>query len=139
MSVFSKRLYKKCLSKLINWWFHWCLASKCWNINLYLPRPLMLIIYMHQRYEYYDGLYLLKHLISYKDNTTDATTGAGTAYPSGAPELIPAFSGSCVVRNLVFCVVICRLLFVLCFLPFYYMSFFDIPILNTPLVCLSSS
>jgi hypothetical protein len=28
----------------------------------------------------------------YESNTTDTTSGAGTAYPSGAPEFIPGFS-----------------------------------------------
>ena len=32
----------------------------------------------------------------------------GTAYPSGAPEFIPDFSGVRVAQSLVFCVVFCR-------------------------------
>ena len=35
---------------------------------------------------------------------TGATSGAGTAYPSGAPEFTPVFSGILVTRSLVFCV-----------------------------------
>ena len=35
-------------------------------------------------------------------------SGAGTAYPSGEPEFIPVFSGVCVTRSLVFCVMFCR-------------------------------
>ena len=34
-------------------------------------------------------------------NTTGATSGAGTAYPSGAPEFTPSFSGVRVTRSLV--------------------------------------
>jgi len=34
-------------------------------------------------------------------NTTGATSGAGTAYPSGAHEFTPGFSGVCVTRSLV--------------------------------------
>ena len=34
-------------------------------------------------------------------NTTGVTTGAGIAYPSGAPEFIPVFSGIRVTRSLV--------------------------------------
>jgi hypothetical protein len=30
-----------------------------------------------------------------------ATSGAGTAYPFGAPEFIPVFSGVCVTQSLV--------------------------------------
>ena len=40
--------------------------------------------------------------------TTGATSEAGTAYPSGAPEFIPVFSDARVARSLVFCVVFCR-------------------------------
>jgi hypothetical protein len=36
-------------------------------------------------------------------NTTGAISGAGTAYPSGVPELIPVFSGVRVARSLVLC------------------------------------
>ena len=32
-----------------------------------------------------------------------ATSGAGTAYPSGAPEFTPGFLGVCVAQYLVFC------------------------------------
>jgi hypothetical protein len=35
----------------------------------------------------------------------DATSGAGTAYPSGASEVTPCFSGVRVTRSLVFCVI----------------------------------
>jgi hypothetical protein len=41
------------------------------------------------------------------------------AYPSGKPEIIPGFCGIRVARSLVFCVVLCRSLFVL-------LSFFDL-------------
>jgi hypothetical protein len=37
--------------------------------------------------------------------------GAGTAYPSGAPEFISCFRGVRVARSLVFCVVFCSSLF----------------------------
>ena len=38
-------------------------------------------------------------------NTIGATSGARTAYPSGAPEFTPVFSGVCVTRSLVLCVI----------------------------------
>jgi len=47
-------------------------------------------------------------------NTTGATSGAGIAYPSGAHEFIPVFSGVRVTRSLLFCVIFCRSLFVPC-------------------------
>ena len=57
--------------------------------------------------------------ISFKD--TEATRGAETAYPSGAHEFTPAFSGVRVVRSLVFCVMVCKSLYVL--LPFFFVFF----------------
>ena len=37
-------------------------------------------------------------------NTTGDTSGVGTAYPSGAPEFSPDFSGVRVTRSLGLCV-----------------------------------
>jgi hypothetical protein len=65
-------------------------------------------------------------------NTTGATSGAGTAYPSGASEFTPGFLwGSC-YSVICFICMLRRLLFVL-------LSFFDIRILITPLVSSNSS
>jgi len=44
-----------------------------------------------------------------KSNTTCVTSGAGTAYPSGAPQVILVFSGVRVAQSLVFCVMLYRL------------------------------
>ena len=68
-----------------------------------------------------------------------ATSGRGTAYPSGAPEFIPVFSGVRVTRSLVLCVyfvdVVCPfVIFLLCCL-----FFFDIRILIAPLISSNSS
>jgi len=46
---------------------------------------------------------------------THATCGAGSAYPSGAPEFTPGFSGVRLAQPLVFCVRFCRSLSVLRF------------------------
>jgi hypothetical protein len=56
-----------------------------------------------------------------KSKTTDATSGAGTAYPSGAPELAPSIftllSGVCVIfvvkANVLICFVGVYVLFTL--------------------------
>jgi uncharacterized membrane protein YbhN (UPF0104 family) len=57
------------------------------------------------------------HRVCNKRNTTGATCGAGTAYPSGALESPhPVFSGVRVARSLVFCVLFCRSVFVILFL-----------------------
>ena len=42
---------------------------------------------------------------------TGVTSGAGTAYPSGAPEFTPIFGGVCAAWSLVFCVAFCSLSF----------------------------
>ena len=65
------------------------------------------------------------HRVCNWSNTTGATNGAGTAYPSGAPEFT---HGLRVTRSLVLCVMLCRSLFVLLsffFLPMCCLSFFD--------------
>ena len=49
-----------------------------------------------------------------KSITTSATSGAETAYPSGAPEFTPGFSGVRFPQSLVFPVVFGKSLFVLC-------------------------
>jgi hypothetical protein len=44
---------------------------------------------------------------------TGVTSGAGIAFPSRTPEFTVVFSGVCVAKALVFCLVFCRSLFVL--------------------------
>ena len=44
---------------------------------------------------------------------TDATSESGTAYLSEAPVFTPGFSGVCVTRSLVVCVMFCRWFFFL--------------------------
>ena len=46
-----------------------------------------------------------------KTNATCDTCGAGIAYPSGAFEPTPGFSGGCVARSFVFYIALGRLLF----------------------------
>jgi len=53
------------------------------------------------------------HQVCSNSNTTGATSGAGTAYLSGASELTLGLCGVCVPRSLVFCDVFCSSLFVL--------------------------
>ena len=50
-----------------------------------------------------------------KSKTTSSISGARTAYPSGAHKLTPGFCGVRVAQSLVFCVVFCTSLFVLCY------------------------
>ena len=60
------------------------------------------------------SLFVTFHRVCNKSNTTSATNGAGTGYLSGAPDFTPSFSGVRVARSLVFSVVFCRSLLVLC-------------------------
>ena len=55
------------------------------------------------------------HRVCSNSNTTDATSGAGTAYPSRTRKFTPDFSGVRVAQPLVFCEVFCKSLF---FYPF---------------------
>ena len=59
-----------------------------------------------------------------------ATSGAGTAYPSGAPEITPGFQWVRVARSLALCVIFFA--WPLCYLFFY------LRILIVPLVSLNS-
>ena len=77
-----------------------------------------------------------------KSNTTGATSGAGTAYTSRAPEFTTVFSGVRVSRSLVLCVMVCRSLFVLLYFFIWSLgclSFFDLRILIIPVVSSNSS
>ena len=61
---------------------------------------------------------------------------AGSAYPSGAPEITLGFSGVRVARTFVFCAMFYRSLFVLLsffFWPLCCLSFFDLRLLITPM------
>ena len=69
--------------------------------------------------------------------TTGTSSGAGTAYPSGAPEFTPGF-----YSNFSFMCMFCRSLFVLLsfvFWPLCCLSFFDLRLLITSLVSSNSS
>jgi len=55
------------------------------------------------------------HRFCNKSNTMGATCGTGTAYSSGERAFTPAFIGVRVARSFIFCVVFCRLLFILLF------------------------
>ena len=79
-------------------------------------------------------LYLVTHtgvLHDFHDYTNDT----GTAYRSGHLCSSPIFSGVCVARSLIYCVVYCSSMFVLFsffFLPLHYLSFFELRLLMTP-------
>jgi hypothetical protein len=68
-----------------------------------------------------------------KTNATCDTCGAGIAYPSGAFEPTPGFSGGCVARSFVFYIALGRLLFDF-FMPLFCLSVFDLLLPITPLV-----
>ena len=75
-------------------------------------------------------------------NTRGVASGAGTAYPSGTPEFIPACNRVRVTRSFALSCMFCRSLFVLLsffFWPLCCLSFFDVRLLITPLVSSKSS
>ena len=83
--------------------------------------------------------FMTYHRVCNKSNTTGDICGAGTAHPSGAPEVTPVFIWVRVSRSSV-CVMICR--FVL--LSFFYwflccLSFFNLRLLITSLTSSSFS
>ena len=59
---------------------------------------------------------LYQMIVSFNSTMVDATSGAGAAYPSGAPEFSPVFSGFYVAYSLYYFVVFCRSLFVFFYL-----------------------
>jgi hypothetical protein len=59
------------------------------------------------------SVFMTYYRVSNTNNTTGATCGVGSAYPSESPELTPVVSVVRVTRSLVLCVMFCRLLFVL--------------------------
>ena len=65
-------------------------------------------------YNYVHIIIQCKNWINNKSNTTGATSGAETAYPSGTHEFTPSLSGVNVIQSLVFCVVFCRSLLYQC-------------------------
>ena len=82
------------------------------------------------------------HRVCNSINTTGATSGAGTAYPSGASTFIPGFYwGSCYSIFSFMCMFFRSLLILLSFFfwPLCCLISFDIRILITPLVSSNSS
>jgi hypothetical protein len=71
--------------------------------------------------------------------TTGATSGAGTAYPAGAPEFTPGFSGVRVTRSLVLYVYFVDRCLSFFFWPLCCLFFFDMQILIAPLVYSNSA
>ena len=72
------------------------------------------------------------HCVCTKSNTTGAISGAGTAYPSGAPDIFPISSWVRVTQSLGLCVVFCKSLFVLIFFfLLYYLYFLELLFLIT--------
>ena len=81
------------------------------------------------------------HRVCNQINTTGATSGAGTTYPSRAHEFTPGFQwGSC-YSTLSFMCMFCRSLFVILYFflwPLYCLFFFDLMNLITPYVSSNS-
>ena len=88
-------------------------ATMTWlTITLYLCHILQ-ICSVCRNHNLVLSSFVTYHQVCDKSSVTGTTCGARTAYPLRAPEFTPAFSGVCVARSLVFCVVFRRSLFVL--------------------------
>ena len=71
-------------------------------------------------------------------NMTGATSEAGSAHPSAAHKVTPVFREVRFTQSLVFCVFFYRPLFVVLsffFWSLYCLSFLDLRLLITPLIC----
>jgi len=116
-----------------------CSKQNCWQ-NLWLQN---FKVYSSCRKHFpFLFSFMTYHRVCNYINTRVATRGARTAYPSGAHELTPVFSGVRVTLSLVLCV--CFVDRCLSFLSFFFwplccLFFFDIRILITTLVSSSSS
>ena len=111
-------------------WLGWPLWNFCvTNDHGYVPRPVL-------------SWFSTYHRACNSIDTTGATSGAGIAYPSGAPELIPGFWWCSCYSIFSFKCMFYRSFFVLLyflFWPLCYLFFFDIRVLITPLVSSNSS
>ena len=88
-------------------------------------------------YQKIDLMYFRNYIDNVRVNTTGVTSGAITAYHSGAHAYTPGFKcGSCcwIISFLYVVLKIIVSSFVFLFLPVYYLSFFDSRFLVTPLV-----
>jgi len=84
-------------------------------------------------YMIYDSLWNISG-ICFPPDTTGATSGTRTAYPSWDPISPPVLSGVQVAQSLAFCVMFCRSLFVSFLLPLYSVAFLDLRLLIGSLV-----
>ena len=84
-----------------------------------LMRNVLLWQWHNKETVYFNPFILTKNNpIAGQINTTGATSGAGTACPSGAHEFTPVFSGVCVTRSLASCVCFVDCCLSFCILPF---------------------
>ena len=72
--------------------------------------------------------------VKFNSTMTGVTCGAETVNPSGTPQLTPGFNWVHIARSLVFCVMLCRSLFV--FVSFFFWPLCCLSFL-WPLCCLS--
>ena len=113
-----------------------CTIWYAWNICVTIDRG-----YVPRKHFPVLSSFMSYHRICKQINTTGATNGAGTAYPSGEPVFTPRFQwGSC-YPIFSFIRMFCRSLLVLLYFFFWTLCclfFFDIRILITPLVSSNS-
>ena len=111
-----------------------------WVTKLYLCHNWPWICSVSRNHNSVLSPFMTYHGVCNYGNTMGATCRAGAAFPSGTPEFTPGFHWGLFCPIISFLYSVCRSLFaVLSFfiLPLYYLSFFDLRFLITPLVSLN--
>ena len=125
-SIYTDKLYKTCLAGYMN-----CIPNIYVKLLRTVTSKYCLLLPKYNA--------IMRYFPTFR---TDATIGAGSAYPSGAHQCTPGFQwGSCYSIFSFMCM-FCRLLFVLLsffFQPLCCLSFFDLRILIISLVSSNSS
>jgi len=83
------------------------------TVTEYLCHKFPRICSIYRIYKPVLSSFMTYHLLCNKSNTTGVASGAWTAYLSEGPESTSDFSGIRVAQSLVFCVMFCRLSFIL--------------------------
>jgi len=101
------------------WWWSVLLVS---NLSTWTSNVLLISTNLYKIIHHTLSSFMTYHRVCNKSNKTGATRGAGSAYPFDAPEFTPVLS---IAQSLVFCVALCRSLFVL--LPLFFVHFMVCP------------
>jgi hypothetical protein len=120
-------------ASLLSWGYYFencTVATMTWLIAMeYLCHKWPRICSTSRKHFRFLSSFTTYHWVCNSINTTGATSGAGTVYPSGAPEFTPVCSGVRVTRSLVWCVCFVDRCLYFFFWPLRCLFFFYIRIL----------